>query len=1561
MLNRCNCFLATAFSVLVVLSAASRAATVVPKTGSMPIIFENNMGQAPAGYRFLSRNGSIEVLFSETGADMILPDKSEGRAKIGFRVLGGRAGVVPEGRDPLLSVSNYLLGNDPGRWIRGVTHHSEVVYPEIYPGIHLVFHGSADQMEHDFRIAPHANPDQVRFLIEGAHGIALDSSGDLEILLANGRLTFQKPAAYQESSHGREAVESTFVLNADKTVQFRLGRFDHNRELVIDPVFSFSTYLAGSHADNLTAVTSDSSGNIYVTGFTDSLDFPIVNGVQPTYKGSPDAFISKLDPTGHTLLYSTYLGGSSRNYGNAIKVDSKGNIIVAGTSSSNDFPHVGSVPALTCEGNNDCFFLASLKPSGSAFNYVGLIGGIEGTAVATGASGSGVLALDSSGNAYLASVTDDSKFEITPGTLATTVPGYPYNSTFVLKAGLTGALIYSTIVPGTAPQDLTVNLNNVFVPAGISVDSKGQVTIAGTAGPGLPSTAGVIEPSFPNSPSGNASAGFVLQLNAKASAINYATYLPGTDTVGGLAVDTLGNSYATGGTSETNLPVSSNAYQKTIKSGPNCTCNSGFILKLNATGTTIPAATYLEGTPSSGNEGTAFSGIALDSHSNVFVGGMTGSPDFPLVDPFVSLWIYGETVWDMVLAEMKPDLSSLLFGSFLSSTDQVFPASEFSAVAVDAQNNLIVIGQTLTTDFPTTKGAFQTVPPTQARHGFISKLNMSIAAPSVCPDSWSVNFGSVPAKKSSTQIVHVMNCGNAPLSIASLLSSSVTVTAKQTCGTIPAGSVCPVSVTYRPPDSSAVDGTLRLNDNAVITPQVIQFSGQGIAPRLTPSSGSFNFGHLLVNTTGAGTELWFSNTGNAPLNISSVAVDGDFSITQNVCKGMLQPSGFCVMTITFSPRAAGIRTGTLTIASNDPVYPRAGISLEGVGDTVYAVPMIAYLNSPTVQIKNGPITVQVSGANFYPASVIEINGKPQPTTYSSGEQLQATLDSDVTNAIGEISVTVFTPTPGGGTSVALPLTRYEVVNVDAAFLTTVPKSTLLYASIPSSAAVNPNTVISINPATGALGTPIPVGQNPGLLAPSSDGGYLFVVANQDQTVQRINLSTKTVDRTFSFPPNNTTCCGSLSAVDLKGVPGLPQEVVLAVEIPSYGFGEMALYNDTGLVNYVPTTAAGTVYFSSFAYVGTSSTIYALPFTNAQKSFFNVITISAKGLQFTPYQGGNYQVNNTTGATVVSDGTLLYTSAGEVWNPGTRAQVGSFPVTTYNDTSYPNLYNLVMDTVSGHIFLIGEQPYGGDSSSMVLSAYGQKSLGLTGSIAFPQLGWPFAENLTRWGSNGFAFLTQAQGGGSQVVYLLTSSLAKSVTSNPVPHLRSVNPSSIPEGSSDFQLTLNGQGLTEASTVMWNGTALQTTYTAGSVLTALVPAANLANSGTASVTVINPAPGGGNSNTILFAISPLTPIVSFSSSALVFPAQTVGTSGKTQTIAVQNPGTANLTISGISITGVDAGSFHQTHTCGTTLAPGANCSVSVVFKPVAKGSLSASLKFADNAAGSPQTISLEGTGD
>ena len=167
----------------------------------------------------------------------------------------------------------------------------------------------------------------------------------------------------------------------------------------------------------------------------------------------------------------------------------------------------------------------------------------------------------------------------------------------------------------------------------------------------------------------NPYAGFVLRINSTASAITMASYLPGTDVASGVATDSTGNLWITGSTSETTLPVSANAYQKTPTISQSGSSQSGYIMELNSGATSVLKATYLDGASKAYEEYSSFARIALDSHSNVFAGGTTGSMDFPLVNPFMTEFETASFYGDMVVAGMSPDLSTVKFGSFFSSVD----------------------------------------------------------------------------------------------------------------------------------------------------------------------------------------------------------------------------------------------------------------------------------------------------------------------------------------------------------------------------------------------------------------------------------------------------------------------------------------------------------------------------------------------------------------------------------------------------------------------------------------------------------------------------------------------------------------------------------------------------------------------------------------------------------------------------------------------------------------------------------------------------------------------------
>ncbi len=414
----------------------------------------------------------------------------------------------------------------------------------------------------------------------------------------------------------------------------------------------------------------------------------------------------------------------------------------------------------------------------------------------------------------------------------------------------------------------------------------------------------------------------------------------------------------------------------------------------------------------------------------------------------------------------------------------------------------------------------------------------------------------------------------------------------------------------------------------------------------------------------------------------------------------------------------------------------------------------------TVAVGSANPDIFVSGANFFPSSVVRIAGQAQKTTYQGATLLSFALNPALLSAMSELPVTVFNPAPGGGESAPLTLTVYQKLDFDPSFVVSVPSRKLLYASIPASAATNPNTVIAIDPETGATQTPIAVGNDPRALAVTDDGSFLFVAAQGAQVIQRINLSTGQIDRTFQYPFNSLVLSRPFSAT-MQTVPGSQNSLLVCFASNNSLGGVMQLFNDAGLVNSVPdlTQFFGGVDVSGFAFTD-ANTVYSLPFT-LPSPFFNVFTIDAAGLHFTPVTGANVGGNDTTGRSLISDGKLLYTKAGQVWDPIAKTQVGSFPVTGINSISFPNLHDMVMETAAGQFFMVADQA-SNTASGVALTAYDLKSLTSTGKLVFTELNDPGPNSLVRWGSTGFGFISTGASFTDQALYLFRSGLSKNPT-------------------------------------------------------------------------------------------------------------------------------------------------------------------------------------------------------
>ncbi|MFN3480867.1 MAG: SBBP repeat-containing protein, partial [Thermodesulfovibrionales bacterium] len=488
---------------------------------------------------------------------------------------------------------NYLIGNDPKRWKTDIPTYSKVRYKDIYEGIDLLFYGNQRQLEYDVVVAPGRDYSPVSFLIEGAKEVRKTEDGGLEIVLGSGSsIIQQRPHVYQEIGGKKRDIEGRFEIRKEKegyVYSFNVGEYDKNSTLIIDPlVLSYSTYLGGSGVDEAYAIAVDTSGNAYVAGKTWSTDFPILNAYDSTcgtdgncnYYNSlsfADVFVTKLNPSGNGLVYSTYLGGRYEDGASAIAVDSDGNAYVAGSTHSDDFPIKNAYQGVQWSWDA---FVTKLNPSGNGLVYSTYHGGSE-------LDDARAIAVDSYGNAYVAGFTTSTDFLTKNAYQGSKAGG---SDAFVIKIDTTqsgaNSLIYSTYLGGSKWDEAYA----------IAVDSGGNAYVTGAT----------LSTDFPTqNPYQGSNAGwidaFVTKLNPSGNGLIYSTYLGGSswDTAYAIAVDSGGNAYVAGWTWSSDF-TTKNAYDSTC--GTDGTCNGGypdaFVTKLSESAGTYTLTVTKTGTGS---------------------------------------------------------------------------------------------------------------------------------------------------------------------------------------------------------------------------------------------------------------------------------------------------------------------------------------------------------------------------------------------------------------------------------------------------------------------------------------------------------------------------------------------------------------------------------------------------------------------------------------------------------------------------------------------------------------------------------------------------------------------------------------------------------------------------------------------------------------------------------------------------------------------------------------------------------------------------------------------------
>ena len=726
---------------------------------SLPLAFEPNQGQAnldekDTRARYVARGAGYSLFLGSEGATLSLVSRSSKKAEaarevesIEMKLAGANPLPTVSAMGRLPGYSNYLLGNDPAKWRKGVPHFSKVRYSNLYPGIDLVFYGNQGQLEYDFEVAPGADPAKAELEFQGAKHLEL-KDGALVVKTGRSSVELQAPRIYQEIDGKQHPVDGRFVLRGANHAGFEVGAYDRSRELVIDPILTFSTYFGGSGDELNTSVALDGSFNIYLTGSTTSPDLPFsTTAFQKSLSSAgPNVYVAKIGVTGQgsQLLYMTYLGGNGKDTPVGIKVDGAGDAFLAGTTSSTNFPvtptNAYQSSILTGSTGSSHVFVTEVNagpnpPSGSELLYSSYLSG-NNTDIASG------MTIDAAGNIF---------------------------------------------VTGTTFS------NNIADP-GIGVQ--------------FPASAPPAQGQAFQQVSNSAIQFFVTEVNTSASgfgSITYSTYFGGanfnppsgqtlpTAIGGGIAVDTNDNIYFSGttnftytgcsGCSSTDFPIL-NAYQPCLDQAPppnpvnpeSCTYSSSsppvtpilpdaFVAKLSplkAPGAQLQWSTYVGG---SGADSSSQIGIDPGA-ANVYIVGTTNSTDIatsvstlitsapfqhcldaPTVPNGTACpTLSGTPPNDAFVARLTnptntsatPVFVALNYFSYLGGSDD----EAGLAITVDSNSGALVTGWTTSPDFPVAPPAN----PIQSKlngpqDAFVARLNTAAVVGQTTTGSWATYFG----------------------------------------------------------------------------------------------------------------------------------------------------------------------------------------------------------------------------------------------------------------------------------------------------------------------------------------------------------------------------------------------------------------------------------------------------------------------------------------------------------------------------------------------------------------------------------------------------------------------------------------------------------------------------------------------------------------------------------------------------------------------------------------------------------------------------------------------------
>ena len=680
---------------------------------SLPIFFVPNSGQTDPAIRYIAQTPELRAGFARDTAVFQVHG-----TQLRVRFAGANPDVAIDGLEAMDARVNFLLGDDPGNWHANLPTYRGIVYRNLYPGIDMRYADSGPKLKSEFLVSPGADPARILLEYSEADRLSLDANGDLMVRSGDAELREQAPTAYQEAAGLRHPVRVDYRILPGNKVAFDVGGYDQALPLLIDPVISYSTYFGGTAQSAVTAVATDSAGNLYAAGWTEAVDFPVLNAIQTANRGGVDAFMFKLNAAGNTLLEATYFGGRGDDRASGIAVDSSGQIYIAGSTASTNFPLAAPIRA-TLGGTRDAF-VVKLTALGNVLIYSTYLGG-------SGYDAATAIAVNTAGNAFIAGDTQSTDFPLSTPVQA--VLGGKMDA-FITKLTPAGAISFSTYLGG----------NNDEHVGGVAVDTSGNIYVAG----------GTLSLNFPlaaplQAISGGSQDAFAAKIATSPAALLYSTYLGGSggqvgspEQANAIAVDAAGAAYIAGVTNSINFPVTVGAFQTVLNS-----TQDAFVIKLNTNGSVKLYSTYL------GSSSFDWaSGIAVDSSGNAYVTGYTSSASFPVVNQLQAGF---KGFYDVFVSELNPVGNGLIFSTMYGGTG----AEQANAIAVDGLGNMFIGGQTNSLDLPL-QGALQSSN-LGGSTGFVARFGVTNAgsqfpaANSVSPSSGNGNVVTFTAQYSDSQ------------------------------------------------------------------------------------------------------------------------------------------------------------------------------------------------------------------------------------------------------------------------------------------------------------------------------------------------------------------------------------------------------------------------------------------------------------------------------------------------------------------------------------------------------------------------------------------------------------------------------------------------------------------------------------------------------------------------------------------------------------------------------------------------------------------------------------------